>query len=588
MEVEHLEFDVVVVGSGGAGCTAAIEASRKGARTVLLSKGPVGRSGATLLAGADLMLDGRSMLELGFEGDPADSPEKWAKEIAIEGFYLGDQELIDAFVERAPARARDLLDWGMKVQFLADPRSLITTGPEICRGLRKGLSTVNVTVMEPVMATELILIDGRIGGIAGVDLRTGKLILIRTAAVVLATGGMHQMFSFHSGSDDLSGDGQGLAYRAGAELINMEFITFCPVVILSPPKFRGSIFTYIYMHYAGMDLLNRKGHPFLFKYNAEVVDMALYTEWDKLVLSQAIAREVLAGRGTEGGGVWFSVNSIPRDIRETIRRKLEGNRWQGNDFTPLLQRLDEGYAIEVGPAAHYFEGGIHIDSRCETTIPGLFAAGECAAGVFGANRVSAATTEMVVEGQLAGASAADFVAKEGKGGNLALAAKGHVEELRTLLDRSDGIRPGDLKDRLQHLASNQLWVIRDGVEIEKILPEIEALRKELEGISIPGREYLSFNREWITALELRNLVPLIEVVAKAVLERRESRGVHYRKDFPETDFDRWNCNLVVQGRGGKPVFRTKPTTIRSVPIPKGKVEYLESIRMAVSALKACF
>ena len=584
-DIERYEFDVVVVGSGGAGCTAAIEASRQNARTAIISKGPSGRSGATLLAGADLMLDGRSMLDLGYEGDSADSPEKWAREIAIEGFYLGDQGLVDAFVREAPARAKDLIEWGMKVQFLSDARSIITTGPEICKALRHGVSSAGVTLLEPVMVTDLVHTDGRIEGVAGIDLRTGKGVLIKAASVVLATGGIHQLFPFNSGSDELSGDGQGLAYRIGADLVNMEFITFCPVVILSPPKYRGSIFTYIYKGYAGMELLDRKGHPFLFKYDPEIIDMALNSEWDKLVLSQAIAREIQNGRGTTDGGVWFSVNSIPKNIREGIGRKLQKNCWQGTDYGPLLRMLDDGYAIEVAPAAHYFEGGVYIGPDGGTTIPGLYAAGECAAGVFGANRVSAATTEMVVEGCLAGASAAQFAKKHGFGRDLARSAE--FERFQDLLGRSKGGRPSELKERIQRLASECLWVIRDGDRIGGLLSEIPSIKDAFMDLFIPGREHLVFNKEWITALELNNLIPLIEAIARSALKRKESRGVHYRKDFPMTDFDEWNCNIIIRNVNGTPELTTKATTITCVEIPKGKADYLESIRMAIRALKGC-
>ncbi len=587
IEIDQLQFDVVVVGSGGAGCTAAIEASRRGARTALVSKGPAGRSGATLLAGADLMLDGRSMLDLGYKGDPTDSPEKWAREIAIEGFYLGDQRLVDAFVREAPARARDLINWGMKVQFLSDARSIITKGSEICKALRRGLSSASVSVLEPVMATDLVLSDGRISGISAINLGTGKGLLIKAGAVILATGGIHQMFPFNSGSDELSGDGIGLAYRAGAEVVNMEFITFCPVVILNPPKYRGSIFTYIYMHYGGMELLNRKGQPFLFKYDPEVIDMALNSEWDKLILSQTIAREIQDGRGTSNGGVWFGVNGIPKNVREGMNRKLEKDHWQGNDYGPILKMFDEGYAVEVAPAAHYFEGGVRIGPDCAATIPGLFAAGECAAGVFGANRVSAATTEMVIEGYLAGSSAAEFFKKHGLPGDGTREGRAQFDKCQELFGRTRGVRPLELKERVQRLASDCLWVIRDGVRIEKMLSEMASLRSAAGNLFIPGGEHPVFNKEWITALELDNLVPLLEVMGRAALERQESRGVHYRADFPETDFDQWNCNIVVRNRNGTPELIRKPTNISCVEIPRGKVDYLESIRMAVRALKTC-
>lgn len=587
IDVVHAEFDVVVVGGAAAGCFAAVEVSRRGLRAAIMTKGPSGRSGATLLAGADIMLDGRSMLDLGYGGDPTDSPEKWAREIMIEGFYLGNQKLVDDFVREAPARVKDLIGWGMKVQFLSDPRSIITTGPEICKALRKGLSSTDVKVLQPVMATELIKADGRISGIAGVDLKTGKGVLVKTGAVILATGGIHKMFSFNSGSDELAGDGQGLAYRAGAELVNMEFITFCPVVILEPPKYRGSIFTYIHMHYGGMNILDRKGQPFLFKYDPEVIDMALNSEWDKLILSQAIAREIQSGRGTKSGGVWFSVNGIPKNVREQLNQKLDGTRWQGNDYGPLLRMLDEGYAVEVAPAAHYFEGGIHIDHTYSTNLPGLFAAGECTGGIFGANRVAAATTEAVIQGYLAGASAAEHVRKHESGRDPVSEGKAYFKKVTNLLRRAKGVRPSEVKEEIQRLASNYLWVIRDGEKIQRALSEIQSLKEAMGDLCVPSPEHLSFHRGWITALELTNLVPLLEVTARAALKRTESRGVHYRIDFPQTDFDRWNCNIVVRDSKRTPELKTEATNITALELPKGKVDYLESIKLAVNALEGC-
>jgi succinate dehydrogenase/fumarate reductase flavoprotein subunit len=268
-----------------------------------------------------------------------------------------------------------------------------------------------------------------------------------------------------------------------------------------------------------------------------------------------------------------------------MNRRLERNTWQGNDYAPLLKMLDEGYAVEVAPAAHYFEGGIHIDANCAATIPGLFAAGECAAGVFGANRVSAATTEMVIEGHLAGASAARFVKDHPVPVSSDPDARIGFERVERLLDRPKGIRPTELKERLQQLAWNNLWVLRDGKRMEGILPEIESIKSGLEELFVPGRDHLVFNKEWITALELQNLTSLLEVVTKAALYRTESRGVHFRTDFPETDFDNWNRNILVRDVHGTPDLRTTEASIGCVEVPKGKVDYLESIRMAVKALE---
>jgi succinate dehydrogenase/fumarate reductase flavoprotein subunit len=281
------------------------------------------------------------------------------------------------------------------------------------------------------------------------------------------------------------------------------------------------------------------------------------------------------------------VNSIPRNVRANIIKRLKGTHWQGNDFGPLLKWLDEGYAIEVAPAAHYFEGGIHIQPNCETNIPGLFAAGECAAGVFGANRVAAATTEMIIEGHLAGASAAQFAKKNELGKDPLRLGDLIFEKVTTPLNRSKGLRPTELKNHVQLLASNNLWVIRDEKGMNRLLAEIQSLKEGLKDLSIPGKNHLPFNKEWITALELQNLIPMLEVTAHAALKRTESRGVHYRTDYPQTDFDHWNCNLVARNLNGIPALTRKDLNITAVNIPKGKVDYLESIKMAIQALETC-
>jgi len=501
--VQEHRSDVLVIGSGGAGLRAAIEAARTASVTVV-SKGPLGRSGATVLSGADIMADGGSLHRLGYSDKPDDSPEAWARDILVEGFNLNDENLVDMYTRCAGPRVEELLGWGMNVRG-TEERALITTGMSICAALRRGLSQEAghaVTRVEGVTVLDLLVNHGRVVGALGIDFTTGDFILFRAKAVILATGGWHQAYRFNAGADELTGDGQGMAYRAGADLIDVEMVTFAPNILLAPPSHRGSLWFYVLPG----TLLNRQGSAFMNWEDPKVVKLALTSEWNKLLFSKASMREVREGRGGPLGGVYFSMKHIPKNIFDDLEREYPGWRFQGDDFSGLMSEMRDGYAAEVGPAAEYFEGGIRINERCETSISGLYAAGECSGGLFGANRVAAATTEMVVGGKIAGYEAAQgaleveiFPFDEAQLGEM-------LDKQEELLARKKGdISVFELRRRLRDISYDKVGVLRDGDTLTAALAELEEIEQASERLSLATKRR-DHNREWTEVVELRNMV----------------------------------------------------------------------------------
>ena len=576
---EH-KSDVLVIGSGGAGMRAAIEAARTGSVTVV-SKGPLGRSGATVISGADIMADGRSLHRLGYSDRPDDGPEAWARDILVEGFNLNDENLVDMYTRCAGPRVEELLGWGMSVRG-TEERALITTGMSICAALRRGLAqeaSHAVTRVEGVTVFDLLVNHGRVVGALGMDFTTGDYVLFRAKAVILATGGWHQAYRFNAGADELTGDGQGMAYRAGAELIDMEMVTFAPNILLAPPAHRGSLWFYVLPG----TLLNRHGDAFMNWEDPKVAKLALTSEWNKLLFSKASMREVREGRGGPLGGVYFSMKHLPKNLFDGLEKDYPSWRFQGDEFSGLMSKMRDGYAAEVGPAAEYFEGGIRINERCETSIPGLYAAGECSGGLFGANRVAAATTEMVVEGKIAGDEAARgaleleiFPLDEAQLGEI-------IDKQEELIARKKGdVSVFELRRRLRDISYDKMGVLRDGDTLTAAIAELEEVGQAGEGLSLTTKRR-DHNREWIEAIELRNMVQCVRLSALAALERTESRGVHVREDHPFVDNQTWRRHLVVQKSKDHPVLVSVSVVSKTV-LPLLRVPYEESIVRAAETL----
>jgi succinate dehydrogenase/fumarate reductase flavoprotein subunit len=585
MNDEPIETDVLVVGGGGAGLRAAIEAKENGVGVILVSKGPAAKSGASLLAGADLTLDGKSLRDLGFPGEPRDSKQKFFNDIVTQGFYLNNQKLVEIYVQDAPKRVKELLEWGIKISARgSEERAIFTTGPSIVGSLLRKAKEVGVEIIDDVMLIDLLTKDGRVTGALGVYITTGEFVTFKSKAVVLATGGWHKAYSFNAGTRELSGDGHAMAYRVGAEMVNMEFVTFINNTLLWPPMWRGSIFLYIVHRIIGGRLVNGRGERFLDKYHPEVVKIGTLTEWDKCFLSFVSMLEVIEGRGSPHGGVYFEVGDMPwEEFESKLTKKYPGWKFKGIDFSELGRMLKEGKPVEVGVAAEYFEGGVDVNERFETSIPGLYAAGECAVSLFGANRIAAATTEMLVGGAIAGRSAAQY-AKKVKMPEIDREQVDNLQERATRpLRRKEGIRPVELMKRVQRMTYEKLGPIRDGAGLKELIEFIERVkRKELPKLCTSSKNE-RYNKEWIEALELENIVQVLEIAARSALMRTESRGVHHRSDHPYTDNDNWLKEIVSKRMGMEPFLSTRPIIVTTLTPIKGKVPYLEMVKKMMEA-----
>ena len=573
-----IQTDVLVVGGGGAGFRAAIGAREEGARVTLLSKGPLARSGASPMAGADFTLDGRSLRALGQAGAPDDSEEKVFHDIVIQGFFLNNQKLVEQYVREAPARLKELIDWGIKI-VLSEERAIFTSGLGLMNVLLKRARRVGVDLLEDVMLVDLVRREGVVSGALALDIRSGEFIHLAAKAVVMATGGWHKAFWPNTGMRDLSGEGMVIAHRAGAELGNMEFITFCCNVLLEPPHARGSLATYIIGMLAGHELTNSRGETFLDGYDPYTVKTGTTTEWNKSFVSHATAREVREGRGFERGGIHFRRGAVPWEKYALYCSGLFPKwKYKALDLAEVGRRFRENQPIEVGAVVEYFDGGIAVDDGFATAVPGLFAAGECTLGAFGANRVFSAITEMLVQGADAGRRAAEYAHRTGAPG---LDAEGIAEREREAeqpLKRRGGLRPAPVRRRMQEMAQKALGPIRTAGELESFLVEIRRVKAE----ELPSLEATAkarpYNKEWLDALELGNILELLEIATASALQRRESRGVHFREDHPDTDNESWLQESVVKRRGAGFEVATRPPCTTSLSPPGGVVPYLDMMK----------
>jgi succinate dehydrogenase/fumarate reductase flavoprotein subunit len=384
---------------------------------------------------------------------------------------------------------------------------------------------------------------------------------------------------------DLSGEGMVMAHRVGALLGNMEFITFCCNVLLSPPVWRGSIATYILALLCGGELINSKGEAFLKSYDPFVVEKGTTMEWNKGFLSYATARQVRDGKGSPNGGVYLRRGNIPWETYEKTATSTIFPNWKykAMDLTELARMLKENEPIEVGPAVEYFDGGIVVNERLETGVEGLYAAGECTLGPFGANRVCSAITEMLVHGADAGANAAQYAARVKVERAGVEAYRAMEEEAQRPLERRGGLRPAGVRRRVQEMAHRYLGPIRTERELLSFIEFLEGVEKgEIPYLSTvsKGRVY---NKEWLDALELPRMVHLLKAAALSALARTESRGVHFREDYPETDNHYWLQENVVRYEGGALLVSKRPITVTSVTPPKGKWPFLEMMKKMMAA-----
>jgi succinate dehydrogenase / fumarate reductase flavoprotein subunit len=569
---ERHEHDVLVIGAGGAGLRAAIEASSAGVSVGVVCKSLLGKAHT-------VMAEGGVAAAL----SNVDDRDSWRVHFADTmrgGQYMNNPRMAELHAREAPERVRELESWGALFDRTKDGRILQRnfgghkyprlahvgdrTGLEIIRTLQDhGIHQGIHFYMENTVVT--LLKDGdRVVGAFGYDRERGRFHLFEAKAVVLATGGVGRAFRVTSNSWEYTGDGHALAYHAGATLLDMEFVQFHPTGMVWPPSVRGILVTEGVRGEGGV-LKNSKGRRFMFddipeNYRSQTADNEeegwRYTQGDKNAkrppelltrdhVARCIMREIREGRGSPHGGVFLDIAWIKERVphgAEHIKRKLPAMYHQ---FKQLANIDITEEPMEIGPTTHYMMGGVRVDAETQmSNIPGLFAAGECAAGLHGANRLGGnSLSDLLVFGKRAGEFAARFAKDHGAGrvnqDQVEEAAAGAIEPL----NREGGESPYALQHELQQFMQDLVGIVRKQDELEEALGRIHSLQRRAGGVSAPGnREY---NAGWHTALDLKNLLTVSEAIARAAAERKESRGAHFRDDFPAKDATLGAFNIAV-------------------------------------------
>jgi succinate dehydrogenase / fumarate reductase flavoprotein subunit len=559
---EEITYDVLVIGAGGAGLRAAIEASAEGAKVGLVCKSLLGKAHT-------VMAEGGIAAALA----NVDDRDNWRVHFADTmrgGQYTNNWRMAELHAKEAPDCVRELEGWGALFDRTADGRILQRnfgghkyprlahvgdrTGLEMIRTLQDAGVHRGVAVhMETAIVT--LLKDGdRVVGAFGYERERGRFVLFGAKAVVLATGGIGRAYSITSNSWEYTGDGQSQAYDAGAELIDMEYVQFHPTGMIWPLSVRGILVTEAVRGEGGV-LKNKDGRRFMFdeipaNYKAQTADNPeegwRYTQGDKNArrppelltrdhVARCIMREVREGRGSPHGGVFLDIAWIKEKIpnaAEHIKKKLPSMYHQ---FKQLADIDITTEPMEIGPTTHYMMGGLRVDGDSQmTTVPGLYAAGEVAAGLHGANRLGGnSLSDLLVFGRRAGRYAAVFAREHGAGkinpADVDTAAHRALEPF----DRPGTEGPYQVQHDLQKMMQELVGIVRRQGEMERALAGLEKLKERAAKVAVAGnREY---NPGWHTALDLHNLLTVSEAIAQAAIDRQESRGAHFRDDFPDKD-----------------------------------------------------
>ncbi len=552
-----IETDVLVVGSEAAGARAAIAAADCGADVILVTKNIMGRSGVTLKA----VFSFSAALGL---ADPEDSPEEHLRDIVQKGRWISDQGLAELVAYGAQECVEELSRWGLnwdregnryrqvKMYGHSHARALsigYRPGVAIMRVLKKeALGRLKIRLMDEVFVTNyLVSASGRLTGAFGIDIKTGELLLFKTKAVVDATGGAMYLYEHQCGTPESTGDGFAMALRAGAELVDMEFVQFHPTVLLSPLALKGNQGV---AHLARVLLrgvmLNAKGERFLERYDPERMELT-----DRDIMARAIHREVTEGRGSPNGGVWLDVSHMgDKEVEEGVRKFAP--KWLFRGINLLEYGLDlRRVPVEIGTFAHFWCGGIKVGPGMETRVPGLFASGEAIGGVFGANRMPGdALLQAAVTGKVAGISAAEHAKGSSSPGVNGESAKAEAHRVISFLREGRGTRPHRVRKDLQRLMMQKVGVLRNEGGLREALAELAHIREQgLPNIALRTKSR-KYNREWVESLELQNMLEVAEMTANPALLRKETRGNHEREDYVEPCRD-WLKNIVVRSSGGK-------------------------------------
>ena len=536
MKIKTIKTDVLIIGSGGAGSRAAIEVDNEGLKATIVSKGLSFRSGCT------------GMAEGGYNAvfktvDKDDSIDAHINDTLKGGSYLNDEKLVEILVNESPKRLIDLENYGALFDRQdsgeIDQRPFggqsyrrtcyegDRTGAELLNALKEEIIKRNIECIEEVMITSLITDGIEVIGATGLDLKDSSLIYFKSKATILASGGAGQLYPVTSNTLQKNGDGFAIAFKAGANLVDMEQVQFHPTGMVSPKSKKGVLVTEA-VRAEGGKLINSKGERFMSKYAPEKMELAT-----RDVVARSIYQEIIEGRGTENGGVYLDISHLDDDY---IDEKLE---------TMVLQFESVGVdikhkPIEVAPTAHHFMGGLKIDTDASTSLKNLFGAGEVCGGVHGANRLGGnALADTQVFGKIAGESASQ-AAKQNELKTNENQVKEESKRIEGLI-KEGSIKPQEFKENIKNLMWENVAIVREEKTLNKALKELQEMQNELDKLDVSDKK--QYNNELVTALEVINMVEICILVVKSAILRRESRGAHFRSDYPET-LDEWKKSII--------------------------------------------
>ena len=585
-DYETVEHDVLVIGAGGAGLRAAIEASAAGVRVGIVCKSLLGKAHT-------VMAEGGIAAALA----NVDERDNWKVHFADTmrgGQYVNQWRMAELHAKEAPDRVRELEAWGAVFDRTKDGRILQRhfgghkyprlahvgdrTGLEMIRTLQDHGVHQGIDVYMEHTILSLLKDGDRVVGAFGYERERGHFKIFRAKAVVLATGGIGRAYKITSNSWEYTGDGHALAYEAGAELIDMEFVQFHPTGMVWPPSVMGILVTEGVRGEGGI-LTNKEGKRFMFEaipenYRHQTADNEeegwRYCQGHKDArrppelltrdhVSRCIVREIKEGRGSPHGGVFLDISWIKSKIpnaAEHIKRKLPSMHHQ---FKQLADIDITEQPMEVGPTTHYIMGGVRVDPDTQMSrLPGLFAAGECAAGINGANRLGGnSLSDLLVFGKRAGEFAAKYARKNQHGSIDRDKVDAVAREALAPFERSDGENPYTIQNNLQDAMQDLVGIVRTENEMREALEKIRSFKTRAEKAAVTGnREY---NPGWHTALDVKNLLIISEAITRAALERRESRGAQFREDYPNKDERFGTVNTIVwKASDGSMQIRLEP------------------------------
>jgi len=582
------EFDVLVIGAGGAGLSAAIEASGLGVTVGLVCKSLLGKAHT-------VMAEGGIAAALA-NVDPKDGWKTHFRDTMIGGKMLNNWRMAQLHAQEAPERVKQLEHWGAVFDRTKDGKILQRafgghTFKRLCHvGDRTGLEMIRtlqdkgihqgISIFMECAITKLFKDGDRISGAFGYFREDGRYVLFKAKAVVLATGGIGKAYPITSNSWEYTADGHGLAYDAGADLIDMEFIQFHPTGMVWPPGVRGLLVTEGVRGEGGI-LRNNKGERFMYKYLPEALrnDYAANDkeseEWVNAAVSgaqttarrppelstrdnvsRAIYNEVKNGNGSPHGGVFLDISYLPPD---RVKKKLPSMYHQ---FKELADVDITAGPMEVGPTMHYTMGGVRVEADTQQSrVPGLFAAGEVSGGMHGSNRLGGnSLSDLLVFGKRAGTGAANYVKGISAKPDIPKEAiEAAIQEMEEPFKRSDGINPYDVQKKLHTIMSTYVGIYRDEQDLETGISKLEELKSQISKVGIKGSK--AFNPGWHLCRDLKNMLIASEAVARSALLRKESRGAHSRTDYPNTEAEFGKYNTSVFDKDGV-------MTLEQTPVPE--------------------